>query len=84
MTPFTEVNELVNVLHIVPAKMHFVLSCITCFQPCGIKREDMLRSLLMTPFTEVNKLVNILHIVPAKMHFVISRITCLQPCGIKR
>ena len=38
MTPFTEVNKPVNVLHIVPAKMHYVFSCITCFHPSSIKR----------------------------------------------
>ena len=38
MAPFTEVIKLVKILHIVPAKMHFALSCITIFQPCGTKR----------------------------------------------
>ena len=44
MTPFTDANKLVNILHVVPAKMHFVLRCITCFQPCGIKRSFLLQS----------------------------------------
>ena len=38
MAPFTEVIKVVNILHIVQAKMHFVLSCVTIFQPCGTKR----------------------------------------------
>ena len=40
MAPFTEVNKLNNILHVLATKMHFVFSSMTCFHPCGIKDYD--------------------------------------------
>ena len=44
MDPFSKVNKLVNILHVLATKTHFVFSSMTCFHPCGIKR---LRSFLI-------------------------------------
>ena len=47
MAPFTEVNKLVNILHVLAAKTHFVFSSMACFHACGIKR---LRSFLIQSY----------------------------------
>ena len=47
MAPFTEVNKLVNILHVLATKMHFVFSSMACFHACGIKR---LRSFLIQSY----------------------------------
>ena len=51
MAPFTEVNKLVNILHVLATKTHFVFSSMNCFHACVIKR---LRSFLIQSYFFAN------------------------------